>query len=156
MRTASPNRFATRLAVGLAAILVAACQAAPVAATASTRVRPAAAPAPSPELTSILARNFGAYDAGVFALAEDGKASWLTNVPAGSSRTIPVAARDLQANGLVLRVQVIGSGKTWISGPTLIDGQSIGVLDLASDRSGDPAKTLLRFVPTTAFQAEMR
>jgi hypothetical protein len=158
MRTVSLNTVAKRFAIGLAAIFVAACQTAPAAVTASATVRPVPAPvsSPSPELTSILARNFGAYDAGVFAVAEDGKAAWLTNVPAGGTRTIPVAARHLQASGLVLRVLVIGSGRTWTSGPTLIDGQSIGVLDLAADRGGDPAGTLLRFVPATAFQAEMR
>lgn len=130
---------------------LAACQSVPAAHTTV-----AVAPAATPALTSILARNFGAYDAGIYAVADSGKAIWLTNVPAGGTRKIQVVARDLQATGLVLRVQAIGSGRSWTSAATLIDGQTTGVLDLTADRVGNPVGTLLRFVPTAAYVTEIR
>ncbi|HEY4306475.1 MAG TPA: hypothetical protein VGM82_18515 [Gemmatimonadaceae bacterium] len=137
-----------------ALVSLAACQTAPIAHTAVTQ--PVATSAAAPVLTSILARNFGAYDAGIFAVADNGKAIWLTNVPAGGTRKIPVVARDLQMNGLVLRVQAIGSGRSWTSAATLIDGQTTGVLDLTADHVGNPLGTLLRFVPTAAYVTEIR
>lgn len=146
MRVLSLKRlFATAALVALSA-----CASRPVTTTA------ALTPAPEPVLASVLARNFGAYDAGVFAVLGSGNTVWLTNVPAGATRMIPVTAQDLQVDGLVLRVQAIGSGHTWTSRPTLIDGLGTGVLDLASDRIGNPAGTLLRVVPTQVFNAEMR
>jgi hypothetical protein len=140
----------TRLIATAALATLAACASRPVATTAELT------PAPSPVLASVFARNFGAYDAGVFAVLDNGKAIWLTNVPAGATRTIPVTAQDLQVSGLVLRVQAIGSGHTWTSTPTLIDGLGTGVLDVTSDRIGNPAGTLLRVVPTQVLHAEMR
>ena len=138
------------LSATAALVVLSACATRPVTTTA------ALAPAAEPVLASVLARNFGAYDAGVFAVSESGKAIWLTNVPAGATRMIPVTAQDLQVSGLVLRVQAVGSGHTWTSRPTLIDGLGTGVLDLASDQIGNPAGTLLRVVPTQVFNAEMR
>lgn len=149
LRFRPPSRI-VRFAAALAIAGTAACRTAPVANTTAVR------PVEDQELAGILARNFGAYDAGVFAVAENGTTSWLTNVPAGGTRTIPVTAHHLQAAGLVLRVQIIGSGRTWTSGPTLIDGQATGVLDVAVDPVGNPDGTQLRFVPTTVFHTEMR
>lgn len=156
MRVSSPKV----LIAGLLVLGLSACQSAPVASVATVVPAPSpvpvAASAPAPRLTSVLARNFGAYDAGVFAVVDGGKAVWLTNVPAGGTRVIPIAARHLQSTGLVLRVHAIGSGRSWTSGATLIDGQATGVLDLAADRAGNPVGTLLRFVPTSAYVSEVR
>ncbi len=142
----------SRLAVTVMLVGMAACQSASTARTVPTPV----AQAPAPAVTSILARNFGAYDAGVYALAEGGKAIWLTTVPAGGTRSIPVAAQHLQATGLVLRVQALGSERTWTSAATLIDGETTGVLDLEVDRAGNPMGTLLRLVPTTVYHSALR
>ena len=147
MRTSLSRLTLTAMLVGMAA-----CQTA-----SSTRIAPApVAQAPVPAVTSILARNFGAYDAGVFAVSESGKATWLTTVPAGGTRSIPVAAQHLQATGLVLRVQALGSGRTWTSAATLIDGEATGVLDLEVDGAGNPKGTLLRLVPTNVYHSALR
>lgn len=142
----------SRLAVTAMLVGMAACQSASTARTVPAPV----AQAPVPAVTSILARNFGAYDAGVFAVNESGKTTWLTTVPAGGTRSIPVAAQDLQAAGLVLRVQALGSERTWTSVPTLIDGETTGVLDLGVDRAGNPQGTLLRLVPTITYHSALR
>lgn len=137
--------FARPLAsAGLILIGATACQ---------TRVQPA----PEPVVSTIFARNFGAYDMSVFVVPENGQPVWLTNVPAGATRDIPLVARYLRTgNGVVVRAQPLGGARSWTSGIAKLDEEVTGVLDLTTDRAGNPGGTLLRVVNTAVFESEMR
>jgi hypothetical protein len=147
MRYPRALRFAGIAALFGGALLITACQA---------RVAPS--PANEPEATSLFVRNFTGYDVSIFAVPRvHAKPVWLTNVGVGSSRSIAIRWRDLQANGgLVIRTQIVGRNNTWTSEPLIIDDGIVGVLDLKTDKSLTTVGSALRGVTVQAFGAAMR
>jgi hypothetical protein len=145
-------RYANRLrlvgtAAALGALLSTGCQS-----------RPTPNPKPVPQATSLFMRNYTAFDVIVSAVPKpDGTPVWLTNVPAGSTRTVALKWSDLQANGgLVIRTQLLGSSRTWTSAPLIVDEGIVGVLDLRTNNSLATTGSVLRGVTTQAFDAAMR
>ena len=60
------------------------------------------------------------------------------------------------AGALAGRTQPLGGARSWTSGIAKLDEEVTGVLDLTTDRAGNPGGTLLRVVNTAVFESEMR
>jgi hypothetical protein len=142
------------LALG-GAFTLSGCQSRP---NTTATAEPVPAAQPVPEVTTLFIRNFSGLDINVYAVPNDGaKPVWLTSVPVRSSRTVPLHAAELRANGgLVVRTQVVGGSKTWTSEPIAVDSTVVGVLDLNVDASRTTAGSILRGVTVQAFEAAMR
>jgi hypothetical protein len=126
-------------------------------ATTGCQSRPTPAPTPTaskaPHATSLYVRNYTASDVVVYAVPKPGgRIVWLSTIPVGASRTLPIEWSDLQANGgLVVRTQLAGSTKSWTSEPLIIDEGIVAVLEVRTDASRSTVASVLRGVTTQAF-----
>lgn len=105
---------------------------------------------PTPAVSSLVVRNRGYFDVNVYAVPSSGSTAIRLGTVVGTTTvTFPLHAQHLQPGDiLVLRLRAIGGSRTWTSPSVSVGEETLAILDVNTDPSGDCSTSVLHTIST--------